>query len=303
MNSTLRKVASTIGSIIVVVGIIAIKGCNRVGNKETLKTEEKQYYQLDELNNALDCNVIHHELLEFMRKSSPTIEKGGSVTVPLMFSTRNCGRSIDYRGKIPELHSASETYLRNFQEVTRSLDSNGDHKMSPEEFDAAVDNFNALADKGQDLFHIYGEVEEKWYKARLDTIGHDHARRHVHWVYTLALDINLITRSLRKDDVDVPVVEKAIASLKQNLADMKDDMEGSDWNQQDKIEQWAQGIPDFLQAAQTRLDFIKNKAATATEDEKEASQADFRDAEIGDQPESFEDTFVVPESTPSHHHS
>lgn len=296
MSTTLRKVASTVGGIIVVIGLIAFKVHHRMSNDEALKTEERQLYQLKYLNNALSCNTIHHELLEYMSNAVPTLRKGGSVPIPGLFHSGDCGSPGDYRGKIPELDTAMAAYVRNYKEVTSNIDTDHDRKMSPAEFNVLIDNISALNEKKEALSAVYSQVEEKWYRARLETIGDDSDRLHVHWVYTLALDINLISHALNSDTVDVPAVEKAMANLQQNLTEMKKDMDDSDWSQKDAIAQWAADIPSFLKAAETRLDFVKTKLATATDKAKEASIDEFSEHDILDQPDHFKDTFIVPES-------
>lgn len=302
MSVTLRKTASTVGGIIVVISLIAFKVYYRMSNDEALKTEEKQYYQLKDLNNALSCSTVHQELLEYMSDAVPTLRKGGSVPIPGLFNSRDCGTSVDYRGKIPELDAATASYLRNYKEVTSHIDADHDRKMSPAEFNDLIDNVSALSEKGSALSAVYNQVKENWYKARLDTIGDDSDRLHVHWVYTLALDINLITRALNSDSVDVPAVEKAMANLQQNLTEMKKDMDDSDWSQKAAIAQWASEIPGFLKAAETRLNFVKTKLATATDKAKEASIDEFSENSMADQPDHFQDTFIVPDSSSSSHH-
>lgn len=296
MNTSLRKVASTILSIVVIVALIAFKVYYKDHKSSSLKTEENQYYQLDTLNNALECTTIHKQLLDFVKKADETLKKGGSVSVPLYFGTGNCGHSGDYRGKLPELDKATETYLRNFKDVTQNMDTNHDHKLSAKELDSLIDDIDALADKGHALHEIYSQTEKAWYQARLDAVGSDSSREHIHWVYTLALDIDHLSETLEKENVNVGDAEKTIAALKDHLKEMKEAMEDSgEWNQKASISTWAAGMPDYLKAAEQRLDFVKNKASSASAEQVEESIATFQEAQILDQPEHFEDTFIVPE--------
>lgn len=298
MNIPSRKVVSTVIGILIVIAVVIVKG----GNRNKLDKENTQYYQLDELNHANECREIHNQLVDFMVDAQPIIQKGKSVPLPDHFDTLACGRLVDVHGQIPALHDAEVAYLNEYKAITSNIDTDGDHKVSPQEFDVLVDKYDLLYQKGMALKTVYDIEEEKWYKARLETVGSDHARRHIHWVYTLALDINAITRNLCADKVDVDAAEKSLANLKQNVAEMKEDMDDSSWAKKETFSSWVATIPEFLQAAETRLDFVKTKAATATDEQKEDSIETFKDASINDQPTHFEDTFVVPSTSPSRHH-
>lgn len=300
MNISLRKIASTLGSILIVIGVVVAKGCNRT----KLDNENTQYYQLDELNHANDCSTIHNELVDFIVDAQPTIEKGKSVRLPAQFSTRACGQTVDVHGQIPALHNASVAYLNEYKATTSSIDANGDHMMSPSEFKTLVEKHDALYQKGVALHNIYNVEEEKWYRARLETVGSDHSRRYIHWIYTLALDINATTRNLESDNVDIATAEKTIANLKQNIAEMKEDMIDSNWDTKADLSAWLETMPAYLEAAEVRLNFVKTKAASASDEQKEASIDEFEEAAISDQPDNFSDMFIVPgnSSSPSRHH-
>lgn len=295
MTTPPLRIGSTALGIAAFIAIFAFKACNGINSNTKSNMEETQYYQLNTLNSALNCINIHNELGNFVIQANVALMKKDSVQIPDAFDTGKCGQPAEEKGKIPKLEEATKHYLHDFQEVTQTIDTNNDHILSAKEFDTLRDNYQALTGKIKALRDIYLPIKAEWYRTRIDIIGSDHSRQHIYWVYTLAQDINPLTRELQKENFDIPEAEKTLATLKSHLNEMNSAMQVSNsWDQKDIISKWEKDISDFMKAAEQRIDFVKNKASSASEEDIEDSIYAFQEAQILDQPTHFKDTFLIP---------
>ena len=268
--------------------------------------DDIQYYQQKTLSLISKCDDLHQKLAGYIDKIKEENRKQATKNSHRLeyftnpsFSTYGCtGMATYYKGALPEFDRARESYVRNFEQVISNIDKNHDHKLSEQEIAALEEDFQALTRKYGELYIVYEKTLETWMRGRVETLESDYSRRHIYWVYQLALRLSSLSLSLPYPTFDVPTAEAQIDQLELLLEQMNTAMQDDkSWPDKDMISEWANEIPAFLKAAKVRVEFEKSKGTTATEEEKEASVRAFLDDAMPVLPPDLQDYFMVRQSS------
>lgn len=302
MTRILRNIVYTIILLAIVIVPITFFLYSKFKVEKDYEKEEIQYYQRKNLDLINNCDNLYEQLADFIEKTKENAEKKAAknvgridnISIP-RFDSFACDRPNDYRSSLPEFDRARKTYTRNFDQVVSVITENKDRKLTAQELARLEEGLRALSLQHRELYAVYGKTQESWFRERIAMLESDYSRRHLYWVYQLALQVWPLAFNLQLPTFDVPAAETQIDQLEMMLEQMNTAMQDDkEWPQKSIISAWASEIPDFLNAAKIRVEFEKNKGATATAEEIEASISTFMDSIIFATPSDLEDSFYMP---------